>query len=75
MTEQEILNHFQSLALDEDRQFLVSEKVVGTDGFDLWLGRFHGERIKKPVRAVYEPGTDYIAWNHDQVFKRPYREC
>ncbi len=62
-----------AFTLDEDRQFLVSEKVVGTDGFDLWLERFHGDTINRPVRAVYEPGVDYIAWNHEQVFKSPGR--
>lgn len=62
-----------AFTLDESRQFLVSEKVVGTDGFDLWLKRFHGETINRPVRAVYEPGVDYIAWNHEQVFKSPER--
>jgi len=62
-----------AFTLDEDRQFKVSEKVVGTDGFDLWLGRFHGDKISSPVRGVYEPSVDYIAWNHDQVFKSPGR--
>ena len=62
-----------AFTLDEDRQFLVSEKVVGTDGFDLWLGRFHGEEVSRPVRGVYEPSVDYIAWNHEQVFKSPGR--
>lgn len=63
-----------AFTLDENRQFLVSEKVVGTDGFDLWLAHYHGEVIKKPVRAVYEPRVEYIAWNQDQVFKMPGRE-
>lgn len=62
-----------AFTLDEDRQFQVSEKVVGTDGFDLWLGRFHGDKISSPVRGVYEPSVDYIAWNHDEVFKTPGR--
>ncbi|TYP93346.1 putative restriction endonuclease [Fodinibius salinus] len=60
-----------AFTLDEDLQFLISEKVVGTDGFDLWLGRFHGDEIRPPVRAVYEPAVNYIAWNHDEVFKSP----
>jgi putative restriction endonuclease len=62
-----------AFTVNKDRQFLVSEKVIGTDGFDLWLGRFHGDVISQPVRAVYEPSVDYIAWNHDQVFKSPSR--
>ena len=62
-----------AFTLDDDRQFRVSERVVGTDGFDLWLGRFHGDQISQPVRAVYEPSVDYIAWNRDQVFKSPGR--
>jgi len=62
-----------AFTLDDDRQFRVSERVVGTDGFDLWLGRFHGDQISQPVRAVYEPSVDYIAWNRDQVIKSPGR--
>ncbi len=62
-----------AFTVDDEQQFLVSEKVIGTDGFDLWLGRFHGDRISQPVRGVYEPGVDYIAWNRDQVFKSPSR--
>lgn len=63
-----------AFTLDKNWQFLVSEKVVGTKGFDLWLGRFHGDTIARPIRTVYEPSVDYIAWNHDQVFKSPSRE-
>lgn len=63
-----------AFTLDENLYFLVSEKVVGTDGFDLWLGRYHGSEIMKPVRAVYEPKTEYVAWNQKQVFKMPGRE-
>ncbi|WP_445665532.1 phosphorothioated DNA-binding restriction endonuclease [Fodinibius sp. AD559] len=62
-----------AFTLNDDQRFIVSEKVIGTDGFDLWLGRFHGDEIRPPVRAVYEPGIDYITWNHDQVFKSPGR--
>lgn len=58
-----------AFTLDENGMFLVSERVVGTDGFELWLARFHSEKIKKPVRTVYEPGVEYIEWNRDQVFK------
>lgn len=63
-----------AFTLDEERQFLVSEKVVGTDGYHLWLRRFHGNQISRPVRGVYEPSVDYIAWNHNEVFKGPRRE-
>ena len=58
----------------KEHQILVSEKVHGTEGFNSWLGQFHGENINKPVRAVYEPGNTYIAWNHENVFKGPNRE-
>jgi len=63
-----------AFTLDENLYFLVSEKVVGTDGFDLWLGRYHGNEVTKPVRGVYEPKTEYITWNYNQVFKEPNRE-
>jgi len=63
-----------AFTLDQDQKFLVSEKVVGREGFDLWLGRYHGDFITKPVRGTYEPNVEYIAWNQNQVFKSPSRE-
>jgi putative restriction endonuclease len=63
-----------AFTLDENRQFLVSERVVGSDGFDWWLSRFHGDEITRPVRGVYEPGVEYLAWNRREVFKMPGRE-
>lgn len=63
-----------AFTLTQDREFLVSEKVFGRTGFDSWLGRFHGDIITRPVRATYEPNVEYLAWNHDQVFKDPGRE-
>ena len=63
-----------AFTIDKDQYFLVSEKAIGTDGFHLWLGRYHGTVITKPIRAVYEPKTEYIIWNQEQVFKEPRRE-
>ncbi|MFP3435083.1 HNH endonuclease, partial [Paraburkholderia sp. SIMBA_061] len=31
-----------AFTLDKNRQFLVSERVTGNNGFDLWLARYHG---------------------------------
>jgi putative restriction endonuclease len=63
-----------AFTMDENRQFLVSERVVGSEGFDLWLARFHGNEITRPVRGVYEPRIEYLAWNQREVFKTPGRE-
>ncbi|SHG02971.1 putative restriction endonuclease [Fodinibius roseus] len=63
-----------AFTLDKNRQFLVSERVTGNNGFDLWLARYHGNVITKPIRAVYEPSVEYIAWNRSEVFKMPERE-
>lgn len=63
-----------AFTLDENLYFLVSEKVVGTDGFDLWLGRYHGKVITQPIRTIYEPKIEYITWNYKQVFKMPGKE-
>lgn len=62
-----------AFTFNTSRQLMVSERAVGTDGFKEWLGRFHGEEVTKPIRAVYEPSVEYIAWNIDQVFKNPGR--
>ena len=57
-----------------DQVLLVSERTYGRSGFDEWLLRFHGQPIRKPLRASYLPGNEFLAWHEKQVFKRPPRE-
>jgi putative restriction endonuclease len=49
--------------------FLVSEKARGNSGFKEWLLRFHGSRIREPVRDVYAPDPAYLEWHKREVFR------
>ena len=52
---------------------LVSEEAVGSSGFDEWLGRFHKQPIRQPIRNTYHPNERFLAWNLREVFQSPWR--
>ncbi len=52
---------------------LVSEAAIGTTGFDEWLGRFHKQAVRTPVRQTYHPNARFLAWNVREVFQSPER--
>lgn len=56
-----------------DRQMLVAEEAHGTQGFEEWLMRFHGKRIRSPIRPVYQPKDAFIEWHIREVFRGPAR--
>jgi putative restriction endonuclease len=51
------------------KQVIVSKIAHGSSGFDEWLMRYHGQRIRNPVDKCYYPEDEYIAWNVREVFK------
>ncbi len=52
---------------------LVSEAAIGTAGFDEWLGRFHRQAVRPPIRTTYHPNARFLAWNVREVFQSPER--
>ena len=58
----EVLHHkafdLGAFTIQTDQVLLVSERTYGRSGFDEWLLRFHGQPIRKPLRASYLPGND-----------------
>ncbi|WP_373228837.1 phosphorothioated DNA-binding restriction endonuclease [Cohnella sp.] len=56
-----------------ERQMLVAEEAHGTQGFEEWLMRFHGKRIRSPIRPVYHPKDAFIEWHIREVFRGPAR--
>lgn len=62
-----------AFTLDNGRVLRLSECVVGTSGFEEWLARFHGERIRSPLRDEYGPDPRFLAWHREQVFRGPAR--
>ena len=56
-----------------DRRVQVSEKAHGGEGFELWLMRFHGEEVRRPVNPGYVPGEEFLRWHRREVFRWPGR--
>lgn len=56
-----------------DREMLVAEEAHGTQGFEEWLMRFHGRRIRDPIRPIYQPKRTFTEWHIREVFKGPAR--
>ena len=52
---------------------LVSEAANGTTGFDEWLGRFHKQVVRAPIRKTHRPNARFLTWNVREVFQSPER--
>ena len=63
-----------AFTLSMQRQILVSDDAHGSVGFQEWLMRFHGQRIKAPQRRSFYPDEDFIEWHVREVFQGDYRE-
>ncbi|HWO78447.1 MAG TPA: HNH endonuclease [Bacillus sp. (in: firmicutes)] len=48
---------------------LVSEEANGTNGFEEWLMRFHGQTIRSPINPSYRPEISYVNWHVREVFR------
>lgn len=59
--------------ITEERELLVAELAHGSNGFDEWLMRFHGKKLRAPVHPLYKPEESYIQWHIREVFKGPAR--
>jgi putative restriction endonuclease len=63
-----------AFTLNEDNIFMVSDYAHGTTGFDEWLMRLHGEKLKPPQRQLYSPHNDFTTWHVNEVFRGDARE-
>lgn len=59
--------------INNERRMIVSQDAHGTNGFDEWLMRYHGNEIFKPIETSYYPKDDFIYWHVKEVFKGPER--
>lgn len=48
---------------------LVSEEAHGTNGFEVWLMRYHGTSLRKPIRPDYAPKDSFKHWHVREVFR------
>ena len=63
-----------AFTLSEHLEVLVSKYAKGSTGFDKWLMRFHGKKIKVPQSQMHYPRTNFIDWHFREEFKGSYRE-
>ncbi|RKD24549.1 restriction endonuclease [Ammoniphilus oxalaticus] len=54
---------------NKSKKLLVSEKAHGTNGFEEWLLRYHGQPIREPISPHYQPKQSYLDWHVHEVFK------
>ncbi|MBD3842474.1 MAG: HNH endonuclease [Campylobacterales bacterium] len=59
--------------INNERKMVVSQDAHGTNGFDEWLMRYHGNMIMKPIEESYYPKDEIIYWHVREVFKGPER--
>ena len=63
-----------AFTLSTNLEILVSDDANGTSGFQEWLKRFHGKKLRGPQREPYRPNEDFTRWHFKEVFKGDYRE-
>lgn len=59
--------------ITEERELLVAEQAHGTQGFEEWLMRFHGRKVRTPISPLYAPKDNFLDWHVKEVFKGPAR--
>ncbi|TBL80855.1 phosphorothioated DNA-binding restriction endonuclease [Paenibacillus thalictri] len=59
--------------ITEEHQMLVSEEAYGNNGFEEWLMRYHGSKLRRPIHPDYKPRERHIQWHFKEVFRSPAR--
>lgn len=59
--------------LTESMTLQVAEAAHGTRGFDEWVMRYHGKKIRNPQSPIYKPEEPFIKWHVQEVFRGPAR--
>ncbi len=63
-----------AFTLSKHLQVMVSDEANGSEGFQEWLMRFHGQQLKFPQRQSYYPDEEYVSWHVKEVFQGSFRE-
>ncbi len=59
--------------INDSKEFLVAEDAYGSNGFQEWLNRYHGQPIRLPIHPDYHPKASFTAWHVREVFRGPGR--
>lgn len=72
-----VLHHklfdYGAFHVDSGGTILVSDKVVGSDGFQEVLMRHHGRTVRAPVHREQRPAEPFVHWHQEWVFKKDPR--
>ena len=63
-----------AFTLSESLEILVSNRVYGAHGFEEWLMRFHGKKLRYPQSRDYLPHQNFRTWHAREVFRGEYRK-
>ncbi|MYC96352.1 MAG: restriction endonuclease [Caldilineaceae bacterium SB0661_bin_32] len=63
-----------AFTLSKQLQVMVSDEANGSEGFQEWLMRFHGQQLKFPQKQSYYPDEEYVSWHVKEVFQGDFRE-
>lgn len=59
--------------ITDSRELLVAEDANGSEGFQEWLMRYHGQFVRSPIHPDYQPNQTFVNWHVREVFKGPGR--
>ena len=62
-----------AFTITTSNQFMVAEGAHGTNGFEEWLMRYHGNELRTPIRPEYYPKDSFVNWHIREVFRGPAR--
>ncbi|MGG0033598.1 phosphorothioated DNA-binding restriction endonuclease [Priestia megaterium] len=57
----------------DHNELLVATQAHGTNGFEEWLMKFHGQKLRDPIHPAYQPSEDFLGWHVREVFRGPAR--
>jgi putative restriction endonuclease len=63
-----------AFTVSRELNILVSDIAHGTSGFQEWLLKFHGQRLRQPQKKSYLPRETFVNWHVKEVFQGRYRD-
>ena len=63
-----------AFTLTEKLEIMISDRAHGNKGFEEWLMRFHGKKLRIPQKTIYFPDQTFRYWHVKEVFQGEYRE-
>ena len=69
-----IINYLiEEFYFSDHNELLVATQAHGTNGFEEWLMKFHGQKLRDPIHPAYQPSEDFLGWHVREVFRGPAR--